>query len=513
MRAYVMFSEFKGEQTNNVNHDMDNIGETLKEIGKGLITTNPLHSRIEIFPVFVNEVEFSKAETAANLPLMVLMSGKNTMFENRFNDLQFIDGTVIRIKGKITSLDLDKEKNGIELPKEEKKGLVEDLLSYDKLGSNDKKRFRQLAGKKIIEYMSNLQVINKLNKWATGEIPKEPTKSMPKALPLAANSQTQSSIPKPALSKIRKNMLIVYFNETKPVKKELSDKVNEWKDEGQAAEGLKRQEINAKITDINAKLQELNKNMAAEFKNATDRSSERKLALSKYKDEAGIRAEMEKLKEEYAKKYLEKEKLDSEIKILNSNVDGTNPTLPAPLTDAEKKEAVKHIQEKTALKNETANEIANLDTQINNYEKMLNYEAENEKTLKEIEEYKRKQKELIKEKEGLKEEVDKINRENKAKDNLESPKEFAESVFGVSFGIPVRYVRIPEVEVVSYNEKLILSESSEGEFELVVKQSPNSVNRVEVGDPIYFLGKQFKNVLSDSIPNGSGGEGIVPIKK
>lgn len=74
MRAYVMFSEFKGEQTNNVNHDMYNIGETLKEIGKGLITTNPLHSRIEIFPVFVNEVEFSKAEAASNLPLMVLMS-------------------------------------------------------------------------------------------------------------------------------------------------------------------------------------------------------------------------------------------------------------------------------------------------------------------------------------------------------------------------------------------------------------------------------------------------------
>jgi len=90
--------------------------------------------------------------------------------------------------------------------------------------------------------------------------------------------------------------------------------------------------------------------------------------------------------------------------------------------------------------------------------------------------------------------------ENKAKDNLESPKEFAESVFGVSFGIPVRYVRIPEVEVVS-------CESSEGEFELVVKQSPNSVNRVEVGNPIYFLGKQFKNVLSDSIPSVGGEHG------
>jgi len=102
--------------------------------------------------------------------------------------------------------------------------------------------------------------------------------------------------------------------------------------------------------------------------------------------------------------------------------------------------------------------------------------------------------------------------ENKAKDNLESPKEFAESVFGVSFGIPVRYVRIPEVEVVSYNEKLILSESSEGEFELVVKQSPNSVNRVEVGDPIYFLEKQFKNVLSDSVPLQTGGQKSNEIK-
>jgi len=85
--------------------------------------------------------------------------------------------------------------------------------------------------------------------------------------------------------------------------------------------------------------------------------------------------------------------------------------------------------------------------------------------------------------------------------------EFAESVFGVSFGIPVRYVRIPEVEVVSYNEKLILSESSEGTFELIVKQSANSVNRVEVGDPIYFLEKQFKNVLSDSVSSIGGEHG------
>ena len=83
-------------------------------------------------------------------------------------------------------------------------------------------------------------------------------------------------------------------------------------------------------------------------------------------------------------------------------MNGTNPTLSIPLTDAEKEKAVKQIQEKTTLKNETANEIVNLNTQINNYETMLNYEEENEKTLKEIEEYKRKQRELIKEKEGLK---------------------------------------------------------------------------------------------------------------
>ena len=75
-----------------------------------------------------------------------------------------------------------------------------------------------------------------------------------------------------------------------------------------------------------------------------------------------------------------------------------------------------------------------------------------------------------------------------------------------------RKIRANPRSRVSYNEKLILSESSEGEFELVVKQSPNSVNRVEVGDPIYFLGKQFKNVLSDSIPSG-GGRGNVPNKE
>ena len=137
-------------------------------------------------------------------------------------------------------------------------------------------------------------------------------------------------------------MLIVYFNETKPVKKELSDKVNEWKDEGQAAEGLKRQEINAKITDINAKLQELNKNMAAEFKNATDRSSERKLALSKYKDEAGIRAEMEKLKEEYRKKYIELAPLDLEIQGLANELNGLTP-LTTPLTEKEKEKKAKEI--------------------------------------------------------------------------------------------------------------------------------------------------------------------------
>ena len=67
--------------------------------------------------------------------------------EKLFENLGFELLTIVKYKVKVY------EKNGIELPKEEKKGLVEDLLSYDKLGSNGKKRFRQLAGKKIIEYM------------------------------------------------------------------------------------------------------------------------------------------------------------------------------------------------------------------------------------------------------------------------------------------------------------------------------------------------------------------------
>jgi len=35
---------------------------------------------------------------------------------------------------------------------------------------------------------------------------------------------------------------------------------------------------------------------------------------------------------------------------------------------------------------------------------------------------------------------------------------------------------------------------------------------VEVGDPIYFLEKQFKNVLSDSVPLQTGGQKSNEIK-
>ena len=42
------------------------------------------------------------------------------------------------------------------------------------------------------------------------------------------------------------------------------------------------------------------------------------MALSKYRDEVEIRAKMEKLKEEYVKKYLEQEKL---IRFGNNNFD------------------------------------------------------------------------------------------------------------------------------------------------------------------------------------------------
>ena len=89
-------------------------------------------------------------------------------------------------------------------------------------------------------------------------------------------------------------------------------------------------------------------------------------------------------------------------------------------------------------------------------------------------------------------------------------KNWTESLLGVELEAPLRYMYIPEVELVSYSEEMNLAES-EGRFEVLLKQSFKREQYVEVGDPIYFLEKQFKNVLSDSVPLQTGGKDNVKI--
>ena len=59
--------------------------------------------------------------------------------------------------------------------------------------------------------------------------------------------------------------------------------------------------------------------------------------------------------------------------------------------------------------------------------------------------------------------------------------------------IPVRYIHIPEVNLLSYSETLSLSEKSEGKFEIILEQVTDNAKFVEAGDPISF----FKNRVMD----------------
>ena len=59
--------------------------------------------------------------------------------------------------------------------------------------------------------------------------------------------------------------------------------------------------------------------------------------------------------------------------------------------------------------------------------------------------------------------------------------------------IPVRYIHIPEVNLLSYSETLSLSEKSEGKFEIILEQVTDNTKFVEAGAPISF----FKNRVAD----------------
>ena len=87
-------------------------------------------------------------------------------------------------------------------------------------------------------------------------------------------------------------------------------------------------------------------------------------------------------------------------------------------------------------------------------------------------------------------------------------KNWTESLLGVELEAPLRYMYIPEVELVSYSEEMNLAES-EGRFEVLLKQSFKREQYVEIGDPL-SLGKKGLGKLIGGIEKifgGNTGEG------
>jgi len=84
-------------------------------------------------------------------------------------------------------------------------------------------------------------------------------------------------------------------------------------------------------------------------------------------------------------------------------------------------------------------------------------------------------------------------------------KEWAESLIGIKEGIPLRYMYVPEVEIVSYSEEL--SEKAGGKFEIIVKQIIRNGQYAKVGDPI-SLGIKEIGKVTDKIGKIIGVGGI-----
>ena len=76
-------------------------------------------------------------------------------------------------------------------------------------------------------------------------------------------------------------------------------------------------------------------------------------------------------------------------------------------------------------------------------------------------------------------------------------KNWTESLLGIELDMPLRYMYVPEVELVSYSESMDLSES-EGRFEVLLKQSFKRKQYVEAGDPT-SLGLKQGGKLIESI--------------
>ena len=429
------------------------VGKLREEYKKSKISL----SEIVLLPTYVDTLEFSKDVTDST-PLIMLMENMR-IIDNGYNYLKFTDSTKIKIGGRIISFNLDEEKTeggNAQTSKIKKKGLINEVLEYPKMSSDEQKEFRQRAGKKIIEYLSNLTTLDLLNKWALRD---ELVFRDPK-------------VPVEAYKSITKSMTILYFKDNKSGNDTGASKTDD------TAKKQEDAQIKARLQTINTEVEECYQNINAEIKEKEIRDIQTEELLSKYGNDAAISARQTAI--------------NAELTTINNEKTEKESTLQAfGLPDSQRTVLEREISELTSRREELENELS----------KVTNVVTRNEGdalTLENIQKYRAKEKSLLAEKEQIQNE--KLNGESdfEAFKNHESIKEWMGSLLGIELGLPFRYMYIPEVEILKYMEKFQLDEKTEGTFEVLLKQSYVREQYVEVGDALSLARRAAGNVL-DSI--------------
>ncbi|WP_315345426.1 hypothetical protein [Leptotrichia wadei] len=272
-------------------------------------------SEIVLLPTYVDTVEFVKDELDMS-PLSMLKSNIR-MGDEGYEYLKFTNSTKIKIGGRIVSFNLDEDKNekksqeegtknnsasgtaaNIQMsamatassalddeetaissnePAFKRKGLIDVVQNYSKMGSNEKKRIRQVAGKKLIEYLSNLAAINQITKWAVQD-DKVPDRN--------------PSEPIRAYRNLTKSLLILYFKD---------DKVSEKKEiesEKDAQERYEYAKIKTRLDTLNGEIKDYNDKILGLLK--TGKTDELTLTnIQKYREKQKILLEeKERIKKE-----------------------------------------------------------------------------------------------------------------------------------------------------------------------------------------------------------------------
>ena len=244
-------------------------------------------SEIVLLPTYVDTVEFVKDELDMS-PLSMLKPNMRIGDEG-YEYLKFTNSTKIKIGGRIVSFNLDEGKNkkksqeegtknnsasgtaaNIQMsamatassvlddeetaissnePAFKRKGLIDVVQNYSKMGSNEKKRIRQVAGKKLIEYLSNLAAINQITKWAVQD-DKVPDRN--------------PSEPIRAYRNLTKSLLILYFKDDKVSKKK------EIESEKDAQERYEYAKIKTRLDTLNGEIKDYNDKILGLLKTGKD---------------------------------------------------------------------------------------------------------------------------------------------------------------------------------------------------------------------------------------------------